>query len=332
MYKKRGINLKEIEQLLMLPNREVEKMSIEQKKEYYSRLREYCESLKLGKANITIVQKIISRLGSSLRNYDYDIRNIENIPDNGALFICNHSNSHDAFTVLETMSSDSRPGTIMVANEGITPIIKAIYNKANFTLVNRHDSISSNKGLYDFAGKLMDGNNCFLFGESTWNLHPILPMQNIKFGGTKIAAIAQKPIIPVIFEYLEIPDFCKEEKELYEKCIVKFGKPIYIDETKDLFKQTLMIQKIMEQMRMDIWKENNVVRYKLSDINPELYINHTGLKIFGGPAKFDYEREKSCLLSLDSNPVEFMYTLDDNGVFVPGELTEDVYNRVMKKH
>ena len=61
MYKKRGINLKEIEQLLMLPNREVEKMSIEQKKEYYSRLREYCESLKLGKANITIVQKIIRK-------------------------------------------------------------------------------------------------------------------------------------------------------------------------------------------------------------------------------------------------------------------------------
>lgn len=50
-----------------------------------------------------------------------------------------------------------------------------------------------------------------MFGESTWNLHPLLPMQKLKAGITLVSLITEKPIIPVIFEYVESAQICKKK-------------------------------------------------------------------------------------------------------------------------
>ena len=83
--------------------------------------------------------------------------------------------------------------------------------------------------------KIIEGKCGLILGEGTWNLHLILPMQPIKIGGTKVAAITNKDIIPTIFEYVEV---CERENELYKKCIVIFGKAITVKTEDNIISKT----------------------------------------------------------------------------------------------
>ena len=114
----------------------------------------------------------------------------------------------------------------MVAVEGLSPIELALFKSARATLIKRADKKSANNGLYDLTSKLLHGDTCIILGEGTWNLHPYKPMQNIKVGGVKAAAIADVPIVPVILEYVEVPELCSKETDLYRKCIVRMSLTI----------------------------------------------------------------------------------------------------------
>ena len=89
--------------------------------------------------------------------------------------------------------------------------------------------------MYELTGKLLHGDTCVIFGEGTWNLHPYKPMQNIRIGGVKAAAIAGVPIVPVILEYVEVPGLCSREKDLYSYVnhtwLKKFGTPLFAFDT-----------------------------------------------------------------------------------------------------
>lgn len=60
----------------------------------------YNETL-LPKEDVIMKKNFISRIAPYIRKYDLDIIGRENIPYNSVLFICNHSNSHDFFTIQE---------------------------------------------------------------------------------------------------------------------------------------------------------------------------------------------------------------------------------------
>ena len=62
----------------------------------------------------------------------------------------------------------------------------------------RNNKESANNAVLEMASKLIHGDTCVIFGESVWNLHPMLPMLNLKTGGAKMAAISQKPIMDKI--------------------------------------------------------------------------------------------------------------------------------------
>lgn len=79
------------------------------------------------------------------------------------------------------------------------------------TFIDRADKKSIENGLIDFCSKILKGSDGFMFGESTWNLHPLLPMQKLKAGITLVSLITGKPIIPVIFEYVESVQICKKK-------------------------------------------------------------------------------------------------------------------------
>ncbi len=67
-------------------------------------------------------------------------------------------------------------------------------------------------------------------------------MLPVKVGAAHVAAALEIPIVPVLYEYVEVPYLCTKESELYSKCIVKFGEPIYISRTENLILQTDRIQ------------------------------------------------------------------------------------------
>lgn len=304
----------------ILSSKELEKLDPTSKKEYFDRLREYSKNLKRDDYGKEISKKLISKIAPMLRTYDLDIIGRENIPSEAsAVFICNHSNSHDFFTTQEVFSELGRKVTPFGADDCLNFFTLQLFKAGDVTLINRDDKQSAIDGMLRFSKKIIDGKDGVIFGESTWNLHPIKPMQPIKVGGTQTALIADTVVVPTIFEYVEVPDVVSKEKELYKRCIVSFGKPIVVKATDDLFAKTMEIQKVLEKMRIELWEKLNIKRRSLDDINKEVYLNHTYLKKFEALGfEYDSEHEFQYLLKDKNGQYENEFHLDENGNFVPG--------------
>ena len=317
MSDKKTITLKEA---LSLPVHQVERLYKDEKEVYFGLLRKYCNKLGLKYSQkITVTQRIIARFGKTLRSFPLEIVGTENMPKGSCLVMSNHSNTHDSIILGEVLSTVNKPSTYMIGVEGMSPVERALFKSTRATMINRTDKESATRGLYDLTGKLMHGDTCVIFGEGTWNLHPYKPKKKKKIGGVKAAAIAGVPITPVILEYVEVPELCSKEKELYSKCIARIGKPIRIDRQKSLIEQNERLQTIMENMRMDLWKENGTYRECIGDIDASVYVNHTWLKKFGTPLfTFDTQREKSILFVKRGDALDYEWHIDRNGRFKPG--------------
>lgn len=300
--------------------KELERLSIEEREKYYQSLREYCSSIKVNIESKKIGKKILSLLAPNLRNYKLEIYGEENIPkEDSAVFICNHSNSHDFFTTQEVFNNIDRNVTTFAASDCLNFISLQMFKLGNVTLIDRGDKQSSLDGLMSFSNRLIAGQDGIIFSESTWNLHPVKPMQNLKTGGTQSAVIANKVIVPTVFEYVEVPDVVNKETELYTRCIVVFGKTITVKEGDNIIEKTKLVQTTLEEMRTNLWKKLGIRKTSLDDINKEVYLNHTYLKKFGGLGfEFDAEHEFPYMLGNSNLTVENEYTLNENNEFVPG--------------
>lgn len=314
-----------------LSNKELDNLSVSERKEYYNKLRNYCLSVKDNQ--LKIGQELIYKFYPLLRNYKLEIEGIENIPkDSNVLFVVNHSNSHDIFTAYEVLSMLNRKGSVMVATDCLNPATTQIFNISNATLLDRRKKEDRSNSVYRFSKKILEGNDGVIFGESTWNLHPIKPMHNIKQGASKISAITQVPIIPTIFEYIETNDKVSKERDLIKKCIIRFGKPITINYNDNLILQSDLIRQNMVKNRTSIWSDNNIRRNLISDINPELYVNHTFLKKFDAFGfTYDSRKEQEYLLFLEGEPIENEYYINSEGKFVPGITEKNAKLRKMLK-
>lgn len=300
--------------------KDLEQLDLDKKIKYYETLKDYCDSIKIDIEAKKISKKLISLLAPFLRKYDLEIIGQENIPkEDSAVFICNHSNSHDFFTTQEVFNSLGRNVSPFGASDCLNFISLQLFKLGDVTLIDREDKESSLLGLMTQTKKIIDGEDGIIFSEGTWNLHPIKPMQDIKVGGTQSALIAKKVIIPTIFEYVEVPDIVSKESELYSRCIVQFGKPITININDNLFIKTKEIQNTLEEMRLNLWNKLGIKRNSINDINQDIYLNHTYLKKFDAVGfEFDSEHEFKYLLRNREGYYENEYTKDENGNFVPG--------------
>lgn len=192
------------------------------------------------------------------------------------IFICNHSNSHDFFTIIEAFGKIGRKVTPFGASDCLNFLTKQLFKLGDVTMIDRNSRDSSMNGMLELCRKILEGKCAIVFGESTWNLHPILPMQPIKIGVTNIAKITEKVIIPTIFEYVEVNDVCEKENELYKKCIVLFGHSISVTIEENIYKKTKEIQSIMESMRQRLWKQLEIIHF--SHHNKCLYQIHIIIK------------------------------------------------------
>lgn len=292
-------------------------MFISEQKEYYEQLRKLCLDIKQYQPHIG--QELIKKIYPLMRKYKIDIQGEENIPkDSNVLFVANHSNSHDIFTAYEMFSFLEIKGSVMVATDCLSPITTKIFNISNATLLDRRVKKERQESVFNISSKILNGNSGLIFGESTWNLHPELIMHNIRNGASKIALITQTPIIPTIIEYLEKDEMVSSDSQLFDKCIIRFGKPISINYIDSLSFQSNIIKSKMENIRKQIWKDYNVAKL-IKDIDPFMYINHTYVKKFKAFGfTYDSEEEKKYLLFLNNEKHENEYTINSSGQFVPG--------------
>lgn len=307
---------------MFIPYNIEKNMSSSEKISYYNKLRKYCESLsRENQKEISNSQKMISKLYNP-KFYDNKLEVIgeKNIPSNEyVIFVCNHSNSHDIFSMYSILERLNISTSVMVATDCLNMFSISVFAMLDSTFLKRNDKVSSNNSIYKMASKIFSGKTGVIFGESTWNLHPIKPMQNLKIGSAKIAAITGGVVVPTILEYIETPYICDKEIQLYEKAVISFGKPHRIKATDNMAMETLFIQNNMEKMRKEIWEKNNINRDNIDVIDKNLYLNHVYLKKFKALGfKYDSLKESSYLRKDINGNVENEYCLNRNDEFVPG--------------
>lgn len=303
--------------------KDVENLTIGEKKIFYEKLRKQCLLLKNDQA--CFGQDVIKFVYPFIRKYKIEIQGEENIPkDSNVIFVSNHSNSHDIFTAYEMLSLLKRRGSVMVASDCLNSVTVKFFDISNATLLDRKNKNERSKSVLTLSKKIMDGNDGIIFGEATWNLHPVLPMHNIKNGASKISLITQTPIVPVIFEYIEKEKEISFESQLFDKCIIRYGKPIMIDYINSLSYQSKNIKDEMASIRRDIWNDYGINRKSVEDIDPFMYVNHTYAKKFRALGyKHNSRLEQDYLLFLNNEPHENEYTINHNNEFVPGIIEED---------
>ncbi len=312
-----------MENRVLLPYNIERQLSIKEKKKYYDNLRSYCKQLALGKSgNMSFGQKAISKLYmKAFYNNKLEVDGIQNIPKNmPAIIVCNHSTAHDIFSMYIAMEKLGLPNSVMVATDCLNQFSKTVFSIADSVFLDRRNKISSSNSILHASATVLSGKNLVVFGESTWNLHPVKVMQDIKKGSSMISAITKFPIIPTILEYIEVSNTVDSEQDIYKKIIVRFGKPYFIVETDDMPYMTMKVQSEMEQIRKTIWNENKIQRLNISSIDRMVYLNHTYLKKFGVFGfTYNSEYESKFLRSNDgSMTIENEYCLNDAGEFVPG--------------
>lgn len=118
----------------------------------------YNETL-LPKEDAIMKKNFISRIAPYIRKYDLDIIGRENIPYNSAVFICNHSNSHDFFTIQEVWNDLKRPVTPFGANDCLNLFSTLLFKAGNVTLIDRGDKKSSSEGMMLFSEKIVNGSH-----------------------------------------------------------------------------------------------------------------------------------------------------------------------------
>lgn len=306
----------------VLSVKEIDCLTVDEKEKYFNDLKEECINYPLKKTTIEWIKKCISYIAPILRSYKLELYGQENLPkDNSAVFICNHSNSHDFFTIHEVFRKIGRKVTPFGASDCLNKSTEFLFKLGDVTLIDRSDKDSSVYGLLEFSKKILNGLDGVIFSEGTWNLHPSKLMQPIKAGGTQVSLITGKVMIPTIFEYFEVPYECKKESQLYIKCVVVFGEPISVSYQDNLIEKTKEVQTVMENMRKAVREKFGESCYSFSNDEEgvKCYLNHTYLKKFKAFGfRYDSEHEFRFLLDYGKDNE---YCMNENGEFVPGITT-----------
>lgn len=307
----------------LMDSSSLEKLSISERKEYYEHLRLLC--LNAHSDHLNVGQDIIKKVYPFFRKYEIEIQGEENIPrDSNVIFVVNHSNSHDIFTAYEFLSKLDRKGSAMVATDCLNPITTGIFKVSNATLLDRRKKEERRKSVFLLSEKIISGCDGVIFGEGTWNLHPILPMHNIQNGAANIALITQVPIIPTIVEYVEVDYPVSSEGKLFSKCIIRFGEPIFESYDTSLISYSGIVRERMTSIRKQIWRDYGINKESIDEIDPLLYVNHTYVKKFKALGFTYNSASEQNFILFDHGLSENEYTITEEGEFKPG-ITEKGY-------
>lgn len=310
----------------------LEAMSPEQRAEHIKKCSQYCKELgNEYEHQFLAFQKFIGYREKKLeedekkRRYIIEISGLDNIPNDGCILATNHTNAYDAYTIARVLYEKGVPFSIMAAQDGINIVSRILLELAGSTMVDRTSSISSNNALLEFSAKAMKGFASVILPEGTWNCHPVLKMLNLWPGVIKAAMISGKPIVPMIMEYIEVPELIESEKELYSRCVIKIGQPFYIAPTDDIEDRLDELKEIMIKMREEIQKEHyGKVINNLDEVNPRLYVNHMWFRAYGTSIKYNNPNELLRLFLKRGEKAVNMFYMNENGKLVDGTIPKEL--------
>lgn len=328
---------KAMENFVVLSTSEENNLTLEEKKEYYEKLREYLMQRKL-----QVTTPGATKIGPILRNptakiaigvtklfSDKDVEWIsdgqENIPDEPAIFAQNHQGILDTFVWIPTLD---RHCLILHGCE-VNKLLLLCQMNTGLVLVRKEDKENNQNAKLDMIKLLTEGHSIVYFPEGTWNLSPNKLHLPLRYGFLDVARKSNRPVVPVVHEYTYDHS---EEKEKIVKIHTRYGKPIYISPEDDIKEKLAEYEEAISTMTYELLEEKGIHHRKKidnSDYASHLKTSYDNLKL----GKLNWEKESRSIYGAGKDPFCHIneVPLDENNQFME---TEEVKRLILlnKKH
>ncbi len=280
----------------ILTYEEEKRLSIEERKKYYTRLKEYLFSIKYSlpkERYLTICErlnkKIVRTIIDKIKGYDLFIENQSIIPNGPVIYASSHQDFNDHFNVVLLIPTH----TIILNSSNVPSIIKLVMGIHGIEYVNRNDSQSRFESKIHLMEYLSKGKSIVVFPEGTFNCSPnklILPLHS---GVIDIAKKMQVPIVPMVQEY-DFDTSRLDGKNRIKSCTVRFGMPIYVSYDDDIQTKKEELRDAMATIRYNLIEQKGIFDRK--EISNEEYISFLLSRLHTMDLmKVNYEIEKNTI-------------------------------------
>lgn len=298
--------------------------------EYYEKLRtelknsDYTENTYLGikiKEKLNILIKMILR---KIIKYDVYIEGAENIPSTSVIYASSHQEFNDIINSIYA----NKTHTLTLNASNIRPHLKLLLNINGVIFVDRDSKESRNNAKVEMERALLKGKSVNLYPEATWNCTPSKLHLPFYKGMIEIAQVTNKPLIPVVQEYIY------DENQKITAVFIKFCEPVYVDITDDIYEKLAEFSEKFSTARWELIEEKGL--YLRKNISNKMYTDYIKARIkeWQIPGNDIKEERKQVLGSqadiydfIPVNDVEF----DDNDVLLSTSHVR-VLEKINKKH
>ena len=254
-------------------------LSIEDKKIYFEKLREYCAKRKLINTTIggTVVgpklKKVTNFIARKLCNawagggVEFVTDGIENIPDGAVIFASSHQGVLDGFVWI---TDCPKHALIVHSVETNKALLLAQYNTGLILVTKKKENkISRFNSKLDMISVLQKGHSVIIFPETTWNLSPNLLHIPFNYGFLDVAQKTKKPVIPMVIEYTYDTS---EPKERITKIHIRYGTPIIVEEMDNLLDKLEEYKEAISTIRWELIEKKG--QFQRESISNTDYINY----------------------------------------------------------
>lgn len=314
---------------------EEQKLSNKELINYYSRLRDYLKNTDhegLSKGSLTICPYINPLVRKVLNNYcGYDIETRYDSDINGldGIYAHTHQSKMDHVNIIATNPNH----TILLNSIILSELYKMVLRINGVYFVDKNSKGSKAKSKLEMIRLLLDDRSITMFPESAWCLSPNKLHLPFYIGIVDIAKKTGKPIIPAVQEY--IYDESKlDGKERIKKVIVRYGNPIYVSETDNIFEKLEEYSEWISTARWKLISEKGLI--SRTDVNNDLYINYLKGNIRNlKNAGIDINVERNGLFGANDDFYLFHHINDiafnESGELLPTELVRKL-EKISKNH
>lgn len=263
----------------ILTGKQESKLSEEDKKIYYQKLREYCVDRKLctttpGALTIapklkSITEKIAKKVSKILAGGEIEVVSDgqENIPDGGVIFAMTHQGIMDNFVWMP----ENPKHCILLHHGDVNKLLILAQLNTGLILVSKKPENANSRinNKLDMISILLKGHCVHYSPEGTWNLSPNKLHLPMSYGFLEVAQKAGVPIVPMVIEYTYDTTMPKER---ISKAHIRYGKPIVVEMLDSLKEKLFEYEEAISTMRWQLIEEKGF--YQRKNITNLDYINY----------------------------------------------------------
>lgn len=300
----------------VLTGKEEKKLSKEEKKAYYERLKEYCLNRKLvttTKGATTIapkLKKIVEKIALKVCDIfsgggaEIVVDGLENIPEGAVIFASTHQGLLDNFVWIPQCPKHS----VILHSAETSKLLLAAQVDIGLILVTKEKKNIENRmhAKFDMMSILLHGGSVWMSPETAWNLSPNKLHLPLNYGFIDTAQKTGKPIVPMIIEYTYKPI---GEKEIISKVHIEYAKPIYVGMEDSLLEKLELYKESISTIRWKLIEEKGL--FHRADISTQEYINFiTGNLKNLELGKIDVNRERKGIYGAEDEFYQFHHIND----------------------